>query len=273
MGGGAGELFEVWNIEHPERVEQVARSYVAAGAQIILTNTFSCNPMELGKHGLAERGDALNAAGVEISRRAAQGSAYVFASVGSCGKMVAMGEVEASEVEESAARQAGAIARAGADAIVIETQTDLVEAEAILRGCLRASELPVGVSFALDCGVEGDRTMMGNSIAEIAAMAAGAGASFVGANCGASIEKFGALAQKFAAQKCGLPIWVKGNAGVPQIDNLATGESRYGVTPADFAEAAGAILDAGARFVGGCCGSTPAHIRALRDAMQAWLIS
>lgn len=265
LGAAPGQLCDLWNIDAPDKVYSVAKSYVDAGAQVILTNTFNSNRIVLGKHGMADRAAELCRAGAEISKRAAAGAAYVFASIGPCGKMVMMGEIDPAEVEESGAEQAEALAAGGADAIVIETQTDLVEAEATLRGALRACALPVGVSFTFDSGANHDMTMMGVSIAQACAMAKECGASFVGANCGAGIETFVNIAEQFVACGSDLPVWVKGNAGLPELD--AEGRTVFRAQPEVYAETVPRLLQAGARFIGGCCGSTPKHIEAVARAM------
>lgn len=265
LGAEPGQMCDAWNVDAAEKVLSVAKAYVDAGSSIILTNTFCSNRIALEKHGLAERAAELSEAGAAISKRAAKGKAYVFGSIGPCAKMVMMGEVSPEEVEESAAEQAAALVAGGADAIVIETQTDLVEAEATLRGCLRACEVPVGITFTFDSGAGTDRTMMGVSIPEASELAARLGASFVGANCGTGIETFVNIAQHYAACDSDLPIWVKGNAGMAEIDE--EGKAVYKVGPDAYAGAVGPLLEAGVRFIGGCCGSTPGHIKAIVEAM------
>jgi len=267
LGGKPGELKDLWNVTAPEKVLQVARSYIEAGAQVILTNTFSSNRISLEKHGAGGRAPELSRAGAEISRRAAKGKAYVFASIGPTGKMVSMGELSPEEAEDVFAEQAAALAAGGADAIVVETQADLEEARAALRGCLRATSLPVGASFTFDSGKDKDRTMMGVTVAQVYEMAKETGASFVGANCGLGIESYIPVAREFAACGGGLPVWIKGNAGKPEVSS--GGQTVYRATPDVFAAAAGPLMEAGARFIGGCCGSTPAHIRALARALAA----
>ncbi|MBI5093464.1 MAG: homocysteine S-methyltransferase family protein [Candidatus Hydrogenedentes bacterium] len=266
LGAQPGQMCDEWNVSEPEKVFSVAKSYVDAGAQIILTNTFNSNRFVLAKHGMAERAAEFSKAGAEISKRAAQSRAYVFASIGPCGKMVMMGEASPEEVEEMAAEQAAALADGGADAIVVETQTDLVEAEAALRGCLRACDLSVGVSFTFDAGANNDHTMMGASVAEAYALAKAGGASFVGANCGAGIETFANIAEQFAACGKELPIWIKGNAGKAELG--ADGKVRYHAGPELYQSSVAPLLAAGARFIGGCCGSSPEHIRVVAATMR-----
>lgn len=265
QGVPPGELGESWNLTHPDRVRAVARAYVDAGAQIVLTNTFSANAFVLEKHGAADRLAEINRAGAALSKEGAAGRAYVFGSLGPSGRMVMMGEATPEAIEEAYAVQAAALVAGGADALVLETQTDAVEAEAALRGCLRAVEVPVGVSFTFDAGPEGAHTIMGLSVEQAWELAARLELSFVGANCGAGIDTFAKLAARMAA--CGeLPVWVKGNAGRPVMEN---GCVVYRMDPATFGREAAALIGAGARFIGGCCGSTPEHVRAMRRAVDA----
>ncbi len=266
-GAEPGQMCDVWNVDEPEKVLSVARGYVEAGAEVILTNTFNSNRIVLARHGIADRAYELSKAGAEISKQAAAGRAYVFASMGPCGKMVMMGEIEPAEVEAAAAEQARAFADGGADAIVIETQSDLVEAEAAMKGVLSACDLPTGFSFTFDAGENNDRTMMGASIAEVYELAKKYHAAFVGANCGAGIETFVNIAEQFAACGTDLPIWVKGNAGKATVD--AEGRTVYKASPQAYADAVPALLAAGAKFIGGCCGSSPEHIEAVARAMKA----
>ncbi|MDX9974247.1 MAG: homocysteine S-methyltransferase family protein [FCB group bacterium] len=267
LGAQPGQMCDLWNVDEPGKVLSVAQGYVDAGAQVVLTNTFNSNRVVLAQHGIAERAFELSRAGAEISKRAAFGKAYVFASLGPCGKMVMMGEIDPAEVTEMAAEQARAFADGGADAIVIETQSDLVEAEAAIQGVLDACDLPVGLSFTFDAGENNDRTMMGVSIPEVYELAAKYGASFVGANCGAGIETFVNIAAGFAACGTDIPIWVKGNAGKASIDE--NGKTVYKALPQAYAEAVPQLLEAGAKFIGGCCGSSPEHIKAVAMAMRA----
>jgi 5-methyltetrahydrofolate--homocysteine methyltransferase len=266
LGGKPGDLKDLWNLTAPDKVLRVAQGYIDAGSQVILTNTFSSNRVVLERHGAAAKAAELSRAGAAISKRAAAGKAYVFASIGPTGKLVSMGQLAPEAAEEVFFEQAAALEAGGADAIVVETQSDLEEARAALRACLRATRIPVGVSFTFDSGKEKDRTMMGVSIAQAYGMAHESGASFVGANCGLGIEAYISVARKFAGCGHDLPIWIKGNAGKPEVGR--DGSTVYRATPEVYASAVRPLVDAGARFIGGCCGSTPAHIRALVVALS-----
>jgi methionine synthase I (cobalamin-dependent) len=265
-GARMGEVCDLWNLSRPDDVQAVAQAYIDAGSQVILTNTFGSNRIALEKYDAAGQAAAVSQAGAALSKRAAAGRAFVFGSLGPCGKMVMMGEVAAEAVEAAFAEQAAALAAGGADALVIETQSDLTEAEAALRGSLSACDLPVGVTFTFDSGAEQDRTMMGVTVEQAYDLALQGGASFVGANCGAGIETFVKLAAAFRACGDDLPIWVKGNAGQPELDEQ--GQCVYKAPPALYGDLVGPLLDAGARFIGGCCGSTPEHVRAIATAMR-----
>lgn len=266
LGGDPDDLKDTWNLTAPERVLEVACSYVEAGSSIILTNTFSANRIVMESHGKGDHVWEVSKAGAGISKRAAARRAFVFGSVGPTGRMVSLGELSAGQAEEVFAEQAAALAEGGADAIVVETQTDPEEARAALRGALKASELPVGVTFTFDSGKDHTRTLMGTTVAEAHEIARAGGASFVGANCGVGIESYVTVAKLFA--ECGgdLPIWIKGNAGRPEL--TADGQPVYPATPEVFATATRELVAAGARFIGGCCGSTPEHIRAVARTLQ-----
>ena len=254
----AGTIPDTWNLTHPEQVEAVARAYVEAGSQVILTNTFRSNRITLEEAGLAGQLDAINRAGVEISRRAAAGKALVFASIGPTGKLLMSGEVGREEVAAAFTAQAVALAAAGADALLIETMSDLEEAGLALSAA-KSTGLPVIVSFAFDSGKNKDRTMMGVTPEAAARAMESAGADAVGANCGAGIERFVPVCERLAAA-CSLPVWIKPNAGLPEMQE---GSVVYSTPAGVFASYLPALVEAGASFIGGCCGTTPEFIRAL----------
>jgi 5-methyltetrahydrofolate--homocysteine methyltransferase len=258
LGLRPGECPDAWNLRHPERVEQVARAYVEAGSRVILTNTFGASRLQLGSHGLAGETVAINRAGAEISRRAAAGRALVFASIGPTGKMLATEETTEVELADVFAEQAGALAAAGADGLVVETMADLDEAR-IAVAAAKATGLPVVASFVFDSGAQLDRTMMGATPEQAVAAAVEAGADVVGANCGRGIEGFLLLCRRLRAATA-LPIWIKANAGMPEMEQ---GRTVYRALPEAFAAKAREIVAEGATFIGGCCGTSPAFIAAL----------
>jgi 5-methyltetrahydrofolate--homocysteine methyltransferase len=260
----AGECPDAWNLLYPERVEQVARAYVEAGSQVILTNTFRANRLALERYGLAERTADINRAGVEISRRAAAGKALVFASIGPSGRMLVAGEITEDELVATFREQARALAEAGADAIVVETMADLTEARLAVTAALETG-LPVVASMVFDSGRNKDRTMMGVTPEQAARELSAVGAHVIGANCGQGIAGYVEICRRLHAAT-DRPIWIKPNAGLPE---MVEGKAIYRVTPAEFASYVPALLEAGASFVGGCCGTTPDFIRAIASALRA----
>jgi methionine synthase I (cobalamin-dependent) len=259
-----GTIPDTWNLTHPERVEAVARAYAEAGSQVILTNTFRANAIAM--HGCTEDDlDAINRAGVALSRHAA-GEALVFASIGPTGKMLLSGEIDSEQVTAAFAAQARSLAAAGADALLVETMSDIEEARLAVDAARRTG-LPVLVSFAFDSGKSKDRTMMGATPESVAEAMVEAGADAVGANCGVGVEQAIPICRRLRAA-CDLPIWIKPNAGLPTMEGTAV---HYGPSAEFFASHYAALRDAGASFLGGCCGTTPEFIRALMNAKHAAL--
>jgi len=250
---------DAWNLQQPDKVEEVARSYVDAGSRVIITNTFGANRFVLKRYGLADKAAAINAAGVEISKRAAGGEARVFASMGPSGVMLLMGETPPEQLRAAFDEQAAAMADAGADGIVIETMADLEEIKLAIAAA-RATGLPVVACMVFDTGPSKDRTMMGATPEQAARDITQVGADVVGSNCGQGIAGFAEICARLSSAT-DRPVWIKANAGLPE---LVDGQTVYRQTPAQFAEHVPALLEAGASFVGGCCGTTPEFIRAVR---------
>jgi 5-methyltetrahydrofolate--homocysteine methyltransferase len=262
-GLGAGECPDEWNLSHPSEVAAVAAAYADAGSQIILTNTFRSNRIALAGYGLADRVVEVNTAGVAHSIRGAGGRAKVFGSVGPSGKVLAAGEITADELREAFEAQVDAMGAAGVDGIVIETMSEPAEA-VIAVAAARKTGLPVVASMAYDSGRKKDRTMTGATPEQSAVQLAEAGADIIGANCGCGIELYvGICARLHAATS--RPIWIKANAGLPE---LRDGETRYHMGAQEFASHAQALRDAGATYIGGCCGTNPDFIRAVRAALE-----
>lgn len=259
-GLASGETPDAWNLTHPERVEEVARAYVDAGSQVILTNTFRANRVALEGAGLASRVAEINRLGVEISRRAAAGRAAVFASIGPSGKMLMTGETSAEALRAAFAEQARALAGAGADALLVETMADLEEARLAI-GAARETGLPVAASMVFDAGKKKDRTMMGATPEQVAAALTEAGADALGANCGCGVAGYVEICRRLSAATT-LPVWIKANAGMPE---LVDGRPVYRMTAEEYAAYVPALVEAGARFIGGCCGTSPGFIRAIKE--------
>lgn len=263
-GLSPGQPSDLWNHAKPESVLMVARSYVEAGSQIILTNTFRCNAVALAGHGASSEVASLNRRGGEISREAAGGERRVFGSMGPTGKILSVGEIEESVVRAAFEEQAGALAAAGVDALLLETFSDVDEARVGVRAAL-ATGLPVIVSFAFDSGKNKDRTMMGVTPEQAAEAMVAEGADAIGANCGAGPDAFVAVCRRLKIAS-GLPVWIKPNAGMPVMRD---GKAVYAAEPDLFADFLPQLVTAGASFVGGCCGTSPDFIRALTRAAQS----
>lgn len=264
-GLAIGEIPDLWNVTHPDKVAEVARAYVEAGSQIILTNTFGANRIRLAEGGCAERAKEINEAGARISRAAAAGRALVFASIGPSGKMLMSGDVTEEALRLAFTEQAEALARGGADGLVVETMADLDEARLAI-GAAKATGLPVVASMVFDSGKDKDRTMMGTTPEQAAAGLIDAGADVIGANCGQGIAGFVPICARLKAAAAGHPVWIKANAGLPEMRD---GKTAYAMTASEFSSYVPALLQAGAGFLGGCCGTSPDFIRVLGQKLDS----
>lgn len=258
-----GESPDSWNLDSPDLVFEVAKAYADAGSEIILTNTFRANAIAM-PHCSTEQLAAINRVGVEISRQAAAGKSRVVASLGPTGKVLMMGDISPVEVEDAFRQQAEALAEGSPDALLLETMSDLEEAEIALRAA-KSTGLPVIVSFAFDSGKNKDRTMMGVTPEQVNVRFLDLGADALGANCGAGVEHFAAVSRRLSS--AGLPVWIKANAGLPS--SSSTAGVAYSTSAEFFAAHLQELISAGASFVGGCCGTTPEFIRALVAARQS----
>ncbi|HSW45675.1 MAG TPA: homocysteine S-methyltransferase family protein [Phycisphaerae bacterium] len=263
LGCPPGYCREEWNVSKPEVVEQVPRAYVKAGAKVILTNTFGANRFVLAGHGLEGRVAEFNRAGAEISKRAAGGKAKVFGSIGPSGKIVMMCEASEDDLFAAFKEQAEALAEGGADGLAVETMTELAEATAAVRAA-KTTALPVVACMTYDSGKDKTSTMMGVTPEQATEALTAAGADLIGCNCGIGIDNYIVVAGKLRAVT-DKPIWVKANAGLPEVvDNKIV----YQMKPNEFAEKVKLLTQAGANIVGGCCGTSPDFIAAIRKALS-----
>ena len=253
-----------WNLTHPEKVQEVAKEYVDAGSRVILTNTFGANRFVLGKFGLADKVTEVNIKGVEISKKAAGTKAYVFASMGPSGKLLLTKDVSEDDLRQAFEEQAKAIAMAGADAIVVETMMDLAEAR-IAATAAKQTGLPVIACLVFDAGKTKDRTMMGNTPEQVVEVLSHIGLDGFGANCGQGIEGFIPICSRmrFATD---LPLWMKPNAGLPE---RVEGQVVYRTTAQEFVSFVPELVQAGANFIGGCCGTEQAFIREIGKTLKS----
>ena len=261
-GLALGVAPEAWIFEEPNKVTQLHRDFIDAGAQIILTNTFGGTPLRVAHAGLPGDAAELNRRAVALAREAAgNGKVLVAGSMGPTGQLVEpLGPLTAGEAASAFAEQARALAEAGADLLVIETQFDLAEASAAVKGARATTTLPIVCSFSFDMGL---RTMMGHKPAEVAAQLTELGVDVIGVNCGRSLpENLENLKLMLAATD--RPIWMKPNAGLPRMgeDDRAI----YDVGPEQMGEQAALWVAAGARIIGGCCGTSPDHLREIARA-------
>ena len=261
-----GEAPENWVFSHPEKVAGIARAYAEAGSRIILTNTFGGNSIKLEHSGNVEKMAEINREAARLTRQAGGGEYLTAGDIGPTGKMVFMGEVSPETVEDSYARQAEALKEGGAELFVMETFTDLIEMEAALRGILNGGAgSPVICSMTYDPMDDGSyRTVMGHSPADAVKVLEDTGASAIGANCGTGIEAYVGLAKELVSLT-DLPVWIKANAGLPLLEGTKV---VYPMTPAEYSLHVPALLEAGVAVVGGCCGTTPDHIRKIVEKIS-----
>jgi 5-methyltetrahydrofolate--homocysteine methyltransferase len=257
---------ETLNLERPEILQAVAREYVEAGAEIVSTNTFGASPLRLAQHGLEAATEAINRAAVDAVQRAADGHAYVAGDIGPSGRVLKpYGDCEPDEVRASYERQARVLADAGVDLFYVETMTDITEATLAIRAARAvAGHVPIVATMTFDRTPRGFFTVMGVSIAQAARDLPAAGADVVGSNCGNGIDAMVEIAREFRARTTA-PLAIQSNAGLPERRGS---ELVYGESPEYTAARAMTLAELGVAVIGGCCGTTPAHIRAIRDAVM-----
>jgi len=262
----SGEAPELWNTGHPHRIRELQRSFIEAGADIILTNSFGGNRHRLKLHQAEDRVAELNEAAARLARAEAdrvERVVLVGGSMGPTGEILEpLGPLAAADARESFAEQAAALARGGADLLWIETMSSAEETEAAIEGARRTG-LPIVTTLSFDTN---GRTMMGITPAELAGLSQKHGLAACGSNCGVGAAELVASIVNLAAVADPSAILVaKANCGIPQY---VDGEIRFNGTPELMAEYARVALDAGARIIGGCCGTTPEHLRAMRQTLE-----
>lgn len=262
----AGAPSELWVLENPQGVRNLHRSYLSAGADIILTDTFTGSRPKLSKYGLGERVAEINRKAAQLARAEAGEQAIVFGDMGPTGELMEpLGSLSQEAAVEIFAEQAAALAEGGVDAILIETMSDLNEAIAAVQGARQVTDLPVVVTLSYDSH---GRTMMGVKPAKAAKELTGLGVDVIGANCGRTLSETLAAIQEIRQAAPDAVLMAKPNAGLPHIDG---GETVFDVTPETMAEYALKFSEAGVKILGGCCGSGPAHIRAVAAALKGRL--
>jgi 5-methyltetrahydrofolate--homocysteine methyltransferase len=263
-----GQCPELWCAERPNDVLDIAKSYVAAGADMIESDSFGGSCFKLDHYQLAGRTSELNEAAAKISRTAAGDKAWVIASIGPTGKMLAMGDVTEDELYAAFKEQAIALEKGGADAICVETMSDATEACLAVKAAKKNTKLEVICTFTFEKTLQGTyRTMMGLSPEDAAKAAVEAGADIIGPNCGNGMERMIDIVKAMRKVDAKTPILVHANAGLPtNVD----GKDVFPETPADMAALVPGLIAAGANIIGGCCGTTPDHITAIKKAVDAY---
>ena len=265
-GLARGVSSESWVLENPEQITRLHRDFIEAGADLVLTSTFGASSIRLEQAGLAGRAVEVNQQAVALARQAGAGHGTLVAgSIGPTGQLLKpLGPLDEEEAVAAFTAQAQALADAGVDVLVIETQFDLAEAKAAVRAVRAVTDLPLVVSFSYDRGV---RTMMGVRPSIMAAELVDLGVDVLGINCGRSLEdNLKALGELRSATR--LPIWFKPNAGLPVLDENAN--PTYTISPEQMGAQVSSWIAAGAQIVGGCCGTSPAHLAAIAGAVKAF---
>ncbi len=270
--GGMGTMLEklglgltggLNNLEHADKVSEVHQAYLEAGSRCLYTNTFSLNSIYAAAHGWKLDLALVNQNGVAAAKAVAKEDTYIFGDMGPTGKMLApLGDGDPVEIYRCYEEQAASLAAAGVDGFVVETMFDIEESLLAVKACLDTATLPVIATMTFSTLTRGGRTIMGNKAADCALRLKEAGVCVVGANCGdLSPEEMAGIVTAMAG--AGLPVLVKPNAGKPHLEGETT---LYDMAPEQFAQGVLSCFEAGAQMAGGCCGTTPAHIHAVKLA-------
>lgn len=257
-GGGSVPLAV---LESPDIVKSIHADYRAAGANVVLTNTLLANPISLESHAAADQLVELNQVAVKLCREAVGDDCYVAGDIGPTGKLMEpYGDYTEEQFFQCFAAQSKILAESGADLLIIETMTDVNEAAVAVKAAKSVTSIPVIATISFDPGARGFRTVFGQDAAQAAAALEDAGADAIGSNCGTldPVEMSAVMAELRAATN--LPLCAEPNAGKPE---LSAGQVTFSLSPEGFADGVVKCVEAGAKLVGGCCGTTPAHIAAL----------
>ena len=262
----AGDPPETWNVDHPDRIRDIHRSYIEAGSDIILSNSFGGNRHRLKLHGLQDRVHELNAAAAANARGIADEAdrpVLVAGSMGPTGELLQpLGDLGADDAADAFAEQAAGLDAGGADILWLETMSALSEVEAGVRGARQASDLPIVVTLSYDTA---GRTMMGVTGQEAGAFLAELGVAGIGANCGANLADTEAAVAAIRAAAGDIPVVSKANAGIPVWRGAVL---EYDATPEILAAHAHRLREAGISVIGACCGSTPEHLAYIRQVLD-----
>ena len=270
-GLNPGDCPERFNLERPEILAEIAQAYLLAGADIIQTNTFGASPLKLSDYNLDDRTEEINQKAVEIVKAVVDLKALVSGSVGPTGKMLLpYGDIEPVVMKDNYERQIGILIESGVDLLCIETMTDINESVIAIESARKISQdIPIIATMTFDVIPQGCVTIMGNDVAEVCAKLQEAGANVIGSNCGNGTKNMITIAKEFLSNT-ELPIIIQSNAGIPTIvdDHVV-----YQETPGEFADFTKILLELGVSIIGGCCGTTPDHIKSIKQAVDAIMAS
>lgn len=267
-GLAPGDCPESMNLTRPEVLVEVAGLYLDAGADLVTTNTFGGSPLNLASHGLDARTEEINRSAVDVLKPVTKGRASISASVGPTGKILEpYGDTAPEVVAEAFNRQIGALIDAGADLVCVETMIDLREAELAVRAArAHSTEIPLIATMTFNATPRGFFTTMGTTVEQACKTLVEAGADIVGSNCGNGTDIMMEIAREFT-NHASVPVIIQSNAGLPENRG---GELVYPESPDYMAERVSRLLDLGVAIIGGCCGTTPDHIRAIRAAVDSY---
>jgi 5-methyltetrahydrofolate--homocysteine methyltransferase len=266
-GLGSSECPEKWNIDRPEDVMDIALSYLEAGADMIETNSFGANSFKLKHYNLSNQVTELNEAAAAISRKAAGPAKIVLGSVGPTGKILMMGDVTEEEIYLSFKDQVIALEKGGADAIIIETMSDLEEAKLAIKAAKENTSCEIICTMTFERTVNGEyRSMMGVSPTEMVQQLIPEGLDIIGANCGNGIKGMVEIVKEIRSVNQDIPVLVHANAGMPVYQD---GRTYFPESPEQTAGFVKEIVDAGVNIIGGCCGTTPEHIRQIAKVISS----
>lgn len=259
----AGAPSELWILENPDGVRNLHRGYLEAGCDAILTDTFGGSRLKLDNNRLGDKAVEINRTAAQLAKEMAADKALVFGDIGPTGKILEpLGPLTYADAVKTFAEQAKALAEGGVDAIVVETMSDLNEAKAAIEGVRQVCDLFLVTTMSFDTR---GRTMMGVKPAMAARELLALGVDVIGANCGRTLEETLTAIKEMRQTAPDALLWAKPNAGLPHMEG---GDTVYDVTPEVMAEYALKFAAEGVRFFGGCCGSTPEHIRAAAHALH-----
>ena len=270
-GLNAGDCPERFNIERSEILAEIAQDYLRAGADIIQTNTFGASPLKLSDYNLDDKTEEINQKAVEIVKQVVDSKALVSGSIGPTGKiLLPYGDIDTASMKDNYKIQTSVLIESGVDLLCIETMTDLNEAIIAIQSAREISqEIPIIATMTFDVIPQGCVTIMGNDVAEVCAKLLEAGANVIGSNCGNGTKNMITIAKEFLSNT-ELPIIIQSNAGIPTI---VDDQVVYQETPEEFADFTKILLELGVSIIGGCCGTTPDHIKAIKQAVDAIMAS